>query len=412
MLPIVSNSLNRQADSFGGWLTGLSNDLLKISDVQLSVCFPVSSEDGLLSGEVENMKYFGFPQKKLDKHYAKTEEYFAYIIQKVNPDVIHIFGTEFPHTLAMVNTCERLDVVHKVLISIQGLVSVYPIHYYASLPMRIIRGYSFRDFIRRQNMERACKKMLEKGYLEIEALKKVKHITGRTSWDRACTSQINPEAAYHFCNETLRDEFYKHEWSLDQCEPYSITISQASHPIKGAHHMLEALPRILKVFPETRLYVAGYDITKSNTMIEKARLTAYAGYLRELIQKFSLKDHVIFTGILDEKQMCRRYLRSNVFVLPSSIENSPNSLGEAMILGVPCVAADVGGVADMLKHNQEGFVYQADAPYMLAYYVCEIFKNKEKAAVFSQNARIHASLTHNRDMNIMRIMEIYHEAGK
>lgn len=407
MLPKAAENINKQPDSFGGWLTGLSNDLLKINEVQLAVCFPISFQDHLLEGEVENMKYFGFPQKDQDKYDEEVEKIFISIIKKINPEVIHIFGTEYPHALAMVNTCEILGILRKVVISIQGLVSVYPTHYFASLPYRVIKGRTFRDFIRRQSIEISCKKMREKGALEIEALKKAKHIIGRTSWDNACTSQINSKAAYHFCNETLRNEFYKHEWSLEQCEPHSICISQASYPIKGAHYMLEALKLILNEFPETKLYIAGYDITKSNTVIGRLKHTSYAKYIKELIQKLNLKENLIFTGILNEKQMCDRYLKSNVFVLPSSIENSPNSLGEAMMLGLPCVASYVGGVSDMLKHNEEGFLYQADAPYMLAYYVCEIFKNNELALKFSKNARQHALETHNKEENVKKILQIY-----
>ena len=67
--------------------------------------------------------------------------------------------------------------------------------------------------------------------------------------------------------------------------------------------------------------------------------------------------------------MKERFLKSNVFVSPSTIENSPNSLGEAMLLGIPCISSDVGGVKNLLKHEEEGYVYQTDAPYMLAYYV-------------------------------------------
>lgn len=407
MLPKIAENLKMQADSFGGWLTGLSNDLLKINDVQLAVCFPVTFQDYLLEGEVENMKYFGFPQKEQDKYDEEAEGIFTSVIQKFNPQVIHIFGTEYPHTLAMVNTCERLGILNKVVISIQGMVSVYHNHYFASLPYRIIKGHTLRDFIKRQNIDSSCKKMREKGALEIRALKKAKYIIGRTSWDKACTYQINPGAEYYFCNETLRDEFYKHEWSPEQCERCSIFISQASYPIKGAHYMLEALKLILNEFPETKLYIAGYDITKSDTMMDRAKQTSYAKYIKELIQKFNLKESLIFTGLLNEKQMCDRYLKSNVFVLPSSIENSPNSLGEAMLLGVPCVAAYVGGVFDMLKHNEEGFAYQSDAPYMLAYYVCEIFRNNELALEFSKNARRQALETHNREENVKKLLQIY-----
>ena len=42
-----------------------------------------------------------------------------------------------------------------------------------------------------------------------------------------------------------------------------------------------------------------------------------------------------------------------MFLLPSSCENSPNSLGEAMLLGMPCVASNAGGIPDMLAAGRE-----------------------------------------------------------
>lgn len=76
--------------------------------------------------------------------------------------------------------------------------------------------------------------------------------------------------------------------------------------------------------------------------------------------------------------MKERYLKSQVFVLPSSIENSPNSLGEAMLLGVPCIASDVGGVRCLMTHSVEGLIYPADDPRLLAYDICEMFAHPEK----------------------------------
>ena len=173
--------------------------------------------------------------------------------------------------------------------------------------------------------------------------------------------------------------------------------------------MLEAMPLILKRFPDTKLYVGGKNITKSDTLKDKLKISSYGKYIKENINKNNLQNKVIFVGILDEKQISERYLRSNVFVCPSSIENSPNSLCEAMILGVPCVASDVGGVADLLKHKEEGFVYQSDAPYMLAHYVCEIFANDELALQFSKKARVHAMKTHDAQMNLNTLLSIYEQ---
>jgi len=112
----------------------------------------------------------------------------------------------------------------------------------ACLPAKIQNKFTVRDFIRQDNLKQQQKKFIKLGKFEIEALRKVKHIIGRTTWDRACAYQINPEAQYHFCNETLRDKFYKHTWDIEKCEKHSIFISQGSYSIKGLHFILEAMP--------------------------------------------------------------------------------------------------------------------------------------------------------------------------
>lgn len=407
-LPEISKLLNEKPTPFGGWLVNASLSLSQRDSVNLSVAFPKkdSLEIKVLKGEKINYYEFSSINNKrvILNHYTTQ---FEKILNIVKPDIVHIFGTEYPHSTSMVNTCNKMNI--KAVISIQGLVSICSKHYMACLPNKVQKTFTIRDLIKQDNLKQQQKKFAQRGKFEIEAIEKVRHVIGRTTWDKACTTQINSNVKYHFCNETLRDEFYKNDWDLDKCERYSIFVSQASYPIKGLHFMLDAMPLILKKFPNTKLYISGTDITKSDTLKDRLKKTSYAKYIIKLIERYNLKDKVIFTGLLDEKQMCKRYQKSNVFVCPSSIENSPNSLGEAMILGVPCVASDVGGVSDMLMHKEEGFVYQADAPYMLAYYICEIFDNRELALKFSKNAREHALKTHDREGNIENLIDIYHK---
>ena len=135
-------------------------------------------------------------------------------------------------------------------------------------------------------------------------------------------------------------------------------------------------------------------------------------YLAGKIRKLGLEGHVFFTGYLDEKEMCERFRKSHVFALCSSIENSPNSLGEAMLLGVPCVASDVGGVKNLMNHPLEGFVYPFDEPYMLAYYIDKIFADDALARSLSANGKLHAAQTHNRKINADTMMEIYRQIGE
>lgn len=380
----------------------MSKYLANSDRIELSIAFPcklISSKNVLFG---EKIKYYPFPQNRNEHEIYK---YLEKIIETTTPDIVHIFGTEFVHTLSMVNVCNQRKI--KVLISIQGLVSIYAQHYMANLPRKIQNSFTFRDLIKKDNLVQQQKKFEQRGFSEVLALKKVKHVLGRTMWDKACALQINPDIQYHYCNETLREEFYNSVWNIKKIEEHSIFVSQGTYPIKGLHHMLEAMPIILKKFPKAKLYIGGIDIFNIRGLKAKLKETSYAKYLNHLIGKYKLQDKVSFTGSLDENEMCNRFLKSNVFVCPSSIENSPNSLGEAMILGVPCVASYVGGISDLLLDKQEGFLYQADAPYMLAHYVCEIFADNDLALKFSNNARVRALKTHNREHNLEKLSQIY-----
>ena len=61
----------------------------------------------------------------------------------------------------------------------------------------------------------------------------------------------------------------------------------------------------------------------------------------------------------------------------------------------------------MLVHNLEGYVYQADAPYMLAYYVKKMFAVEKQAETIGAKAKEHAAKTHNRDENLKTLLSIY-----
>ena len=83
----------------------------------------------------------------------------------------------------------------------------------------------------------------------------------------------------------------------------------------------------------------------------------YQTWCKQLIRRLGLADHVQYTGPLDAAAMRQAYLDADLFLLPSYSENSPNSLGEAMLLGLPCVASAVGGIPSMLANGTEGLLY-------------------------------------------------------
>lgn len=404
VLPKVSEYLGMSISPVGGWLTGLSEELLKQESISLTVCFPTRKA---VSGVCpERLSFYGVTRKN-------QREQFERILKKEHPDVVHIFGTEMTHTLEMVNACEGCGVLDRVVINIQGLVSVLARHYFEGLKCSAFLSPTIRSVFWGDSVWGAQRKFIKNGKSEILALKKVRHVVGRTDWDKACSLRINPNLRYHFCNESLRNAFYEDErWSLEKCEKYSIFVSQCSYPIKGFHYVLEAMADILRDYPEAHIYTTGRDLLRPASLIDRLKMTSYQKYLAKLIRHYGLSDKITFLGMLGEKEIKKRYLKSHVFVSASTCENSPNSVGEAMILGVPVVSSDVGGVKSLMEHGKSGWVYQSTAPYMLAHYVKTVFADSVLAKSFSENARGVAFQIHNREENAHRTLEIYHQVLK
>lgn len=413
-IPRIAADMNVNVLNICGWLTGFANSIEKIDGIELYIAFPQLGIKEIKEGAVGRIHYYAFSQPKLlgilpvedQVHESKyMREHLRTIISKVSPDLLHVFGTEYPHSLV---AAEEFNKPEKTVVNIQGLPSFYWMHFNDGIPYRELKRFTLSN-IARGNLLQQAERMKRRGMTEISTIKAVGHVIGRTDWDEACTKEINPKVQYHFCNESLRDSFYSGNWEYQNCEKHSIFMSQAATPIKGLHFMLRAMPEILKNYPDAHLYIAGNDLTKTDSLYGRLKISSFAKYIKRLISEYNLEEKVTFTGSLTEQKMKERFLKSNVFVSPSTIENSPNSLGEAMLLGVPCISSDVGGVKNMLVHNLEGYIYQADAPYMIAYYVKKVFNDANCALIISKNAKSHAGKTHNRDENLKMLLKIYRE---
>lgn len=387
--------------SSGGWMLGAAEALLSHNEeVRLSVATVSKKVKELIKLEGKQITYYVLPMGKgnlrLNPEY---EKYWLKVKDQVKPDVVHIHGTEFSHGHAYLKACGSDD----VLISIQGLTSVYCRYYYSGISKwEVYRNITFRDLIK-GSVFAGQHDFQRRGLFEKEMIRMVHHVIGRTSWDRAHTWAINPHAKYHFCNEILRPAFYGgQKWDYRTCHKHTIFLSQAGYPVKGLHQVLKSMPLILRHYPDTELRIAGHDITKTDTWFDKLKLSGYGLYIKKLIKRFNLHDKVTFIGNLNGDQMREEYLKANLFLCPSTIENSPNSLGEAQMLGTPCLASYVGGIPDMMKGNENN-LYRFEEIEMLAEKVCRIFADEDQQI----DMREEAAKRHDPRTNIDTLLCIY-----
>ena len=356
----------------------------------------------------ETCSYAAISETPAHIYVPELEERFREEIRSFQPDVIHSWGVEYHHALAMVNAAEAEGKLNHMVASIQGLCRFLAEHYTDGLPEKVCRGTTFRDFLRKDNILQQQEKFVLRGQLETKAMEKLHHVIGRTDWDRAKAMSIHPDITYHFCNETLRENFYEGHWDYSKCKRHSVFASSCSYPIKGFHYLLVAFARVVKEYPDATLSVTGRSFFASDFK-SRLRQGSYEKYLAKLAKKYRLEEKIHFLGDLSAPEMKQAFLDANVFALTSTMENSPNSLGEAMVLGVPSVAADVGGVRNLMCHDSEGFVYVPGDVQQLAEDIMALFALEDRAAALGENARAHALKTHDPEKNLLDLICIYQQ---
>lgn len=391
----------------GGWLDSPIRYLMGLQDVQLCICYPVGGvEERGASGNVEwigvNYDFISLNrgQVSASSYVSRYEE----ILRNFSPDVIHLHGTEYQFAFFCVSAAELCGMKERVVVSIQGVMHAMARDYVLAIPRRILQYTTLLEVIRGNWGYSILKNFRKRSTYELDVMRHAKHFIGRTSWDKACLFLQNRRAIYHQNNESLRSCFYDgSSWSIEKCTRHTLYVSQASYAVKGVHFLLESLQILKPLYPDLRVQIAGADMSRSNRIFG----TSYALYIKYLIKKYNLSENVCFTGPLSAEQVKEKMLDCHVYVCPSAVENSPNSLGEAMLLGMPCVCSNVGGVADMATHEKEALLYPLNETYRLAYYIAQVFESDALANSLGTAARERALNTHDVDKNNQTLLDIY-----
>lgn len=404
MPSILARSVGKKAGNKEGWVTGMALQMAENRSITMGMAFPVKQAE-MYHGITEGITYYSFQEDTdhPEEYDSGLEASLGLICEEFTPDIIHIFGTEYPHTLAMLRLKEWRN---RVLVHLQGLMVPYSEVFYAEIPEDVIEGATFRDVLKKDSIWQQKEKYVKRALNETECLKLCRHASGRTAFDREYLMSVNSSCAYYMVNETLRPQFYGKIWEPSKCVKHRIFVSQGNYPIKGIHFMLEALGKLVEKYPDVTLHVSGDKITASKTLKDKLKLSSYGKYLKALIKKYHLEEHVVFTGSLNAEQMLLEYMEAEVYVIPSMIENSPNSLGEAMILGIPSVAARVGGIPSIATED-EVLMYDVTNTQELANQISSLFDNPEKAVLLGRRAREHALLTHDAKANYKMLCWVY-----
>ena len=142
-------------------------------------------------------------------------------------------------------------------------------------------------------------------------------------------------------------------------------------PEKGHRYLIEALNLLDRA-----------DVAWRCTFLGAGELEAG---LRGLTVERGLSEWVAFPGFCED--VFSVLLTADVFVLPSLHESSPNALIEAMGIGMPCIASEVGGIVDLIEDGRNGIRVPPQDPTALAAALHRVLTAPDFASELGRNAR-------------------------
>ena len=403
MLPQAAAAcgLAEAGDVSGSWLTGQLAALRHFPELKLTVLCVGKTE---AQGEADGVCYRIVPDASA----------FVPLLQEEKPALVHIWGTEYDEATVMADAAQAQGL--PVLFSIQGIMRDCAAHLCDGVPETYRRSGALWHAVDRvipgellDTMQVNFNTLASK---EAALLAGARYVTGRTAFDRDACTALAPHARYYPCNETLRPPFYTGTlWHPREFAAAPVLfLPQGNYPLKNLHTVIKALPAILAKYGSAELHIAGWPPLDKGPLLRPVidRMFPYKRYCKQLAAALGIAGHIRYTGPLDAAAMRQAYLEADVFLLPSCCENSPNSLGEAMLLGLPCVAAAVGGIPSMLENGREGLLYgDALDDKALADAVLRILQSADGGMALGRAARARALQTHDAARNAGELEQIY-----
>ena len=358
----------------GGWIASLQHELMSGFHDEIDMSL-VHFYNDFPDTELDGCHYYSVPlEHRSFCNYRKKEgRYLNRLINIVlieNPDIILCFGSENP--FALIQTMVNVPVV----LHLQGILQ--PITEFI-LP-HAMSWFAYKKNIGRNLIHIVWEKNCER---EKRIFSSVKYILGRTEWDREISSLLAPQANYYYCGEMLRPVIYNSQLTWEpKARNTKKIISIISSPFyKGADVILRCA-RLLKNSLGDSFEWDVYGITEVKEM---SRLT---GITPENV-------NVFVKGIITAEQLIKVATDADIFVHPSYIENSPNTVCEAQLLGLPIVATNVGGTSSIIQHNENGLLVPSNDIYLMAASIKSLFDNPETCKRFSKEGRRQALERHN-----------------
>ena len=379
----ISDVLQLSHAQSGTWIDEAMNALLNSDeDVKLSVLTTASIKEirRKTEGRVEYVclnvgrcpRGTSTPKSKLNTWVSE--------IRRINPDLIHIWGTEYSIGYDLAKKIKDIPIVYRI----QGAINAISKYPNGNLPVRKMKKeLLFFDRLKANKYNKDSRFMEKQAEMELKMIQESAGIFSDNEWAVMQYHMKLSDVPVYFDQLPIRKVFFENTWKLDEAIPHSLFCLAGRTAYKGLHQAIEAVALLKEEFPDLLLRIPGSIASRNPKWLFEP---TYITYLRKLIEKYGLEKNVEFLGALTSEQMAEYMLQSQVFIMPSVIENESATLREAMTMGMPVVSAFAGDIYEVVVHGETGFLYRYEEYEQLAYFIKTLFNDTKFAVEMGQKA--------------------------
>jgi glycosyltransferase involved in cell wall biosynthesis len=386
------------------WVDALAELLSRRHDVELAVAAP--GPQAFEPFEEDGVLYLHLP-RAVDpsrvariivgwQHRPTSAETLAAaqaLVRARRPDLVHIHGTESAFGLLAQSMAPT-----PCVISLQGILQAYERLYFAGRSPREVAGLMANsEFLKGRGVVHRYILLRRQARREACIMRRARWFIGRTAWDRQALAAVNPAASYFHCDEIMRPEFYETQWVQEGHDGATIYSTSSAMLGKGTECLLGAFA-LLQSRPlrGLRLRVAGVE---PGSEVD--------GLYRGAARRLGVEHSVEWLGRLDATGIAGELQAADVFAYPSHVDNSPNALVEAMLVGTPAVATRVGGIPTLLEEGKQGLLVPRGDSVALADAVLRLLTDRALARRLGAAARATALRRNEPARLVARTMDIY-----
>lgn len=308
------------------------------------------------------------------------------------PDIIQIFGTESEFGILTL----RYSI--PTVIHVQGILvyyidkwlprssSQFKVLMHSKL-LLLLRGSGlFHDFYRTRKLAKR----------EVKVFRNHQFYFGRTNWDRSITWLYNPGRKYFLIDEMIREEFYNYKWQYTKEKPIKLLSTMNENLYKGLDFVLKTAKLLKELHINFEWNIVGLN---ENNQIKPI--------IESILNEKFFDNNIKFKGIHSGEKLGSLLANSSIYIHASSADNSPNSICEAMVVGIPVIATNIGGIPSLIRDGIDGILVPFDDVQMLAYHIVKITSDEEFSNFLSTNSIITSHKRHDKNKIKMEIFNAY-----